>query len=154
MYPQPQFQASNISNNYKYTVSKLTTHGLLYIDYPAQIAQETPAAKAHGYSGKLQSIGLLPRFWSALLHLEKVLQPCQKRAESGDGCADSITVCFILLMILPFFFAKPPHSKNTNPVRWLDRYRTTASVKSCQPNFEWEFASPRRTCRIKTGNIT
>ena len=100
-------------------------------------AKETPQG------GTVQSTGSCPNFCRAALHLEKVLHPCQYRADRGEGCAHSMTLCLILFTMVAFFLANPPHSKKTTPrCDCVEIVRITASVKSSHPIFEWEFALP------------
>ena len=82
------------------------------------------------------SIGSVPFSASARLIAENGRLPKNPRyAESGDGCADCMTVCRAVSISGSFFCAGPPQSTNTtgrgNPLT----VRMTESVNSSQPCF-------------------
>ena len=75
------------------------------------------------------------QFFNAFSAAEKGLLPKNPRyADSGDGWAFSIIVCFVWSISGAFFLAKPPQSMKTIPLFFLLNAEMTPSVNFSQPN--------------------
>lgn len=87
------------------------------------------------FSGKsFQSISVLPILLRHSFAREKCLQPMNPLcAESGEGWTDFKTLCFLVLMKEPFFWASFPHRRKTRPCLCSFNQWITASVNFSHP---------------------
>ena len=103
-----------------------------------------------------QSMFLLPLAAKILLHWLKWRFSNQYPllALKGEGCPEVKMWCFVASIKACFFFANPPHSKNTTPSFLSDSFLITASVKVSQPFPWWLPASCARTVSVAFNNNT
>ncbi len=109
----------------------------------------------HYWFSIFQSISLILFFFKNSLVFENGFDPKNPcLADNGEGWADSIIKCLLLVIKNFLLFAKFPHKINTRGSCLSLRRLIILSVKICQPIDLWEFGFLSSTVRLAFSNNT